>query len=63
MNSIRDPIKQEENVNTRTRNDIFITDVHTHTHMLVSVQHEASYAIETLQQLQLEDRELQHHRL
>lgn len=60
MNSIRDPIKQEENVKTRTRNDLFITDVHTHT--LVCVQHEASYATETLQQLQLEDRELQDHR-
>lgn len=44
MSSIRDPIKQEENVKTRTWNNHFITDICT----LVQVQHEAFHAMETL---------------
>jgi len=56
MSSIRDRIKQEENVKTRAWNGLFITDVHTHT---VHVQQEAFYAVETLQQPQFEDGELQ----
>lgn len=51
-----DPRKQEENVKTRIWNELFITDVLTHTHTLI--QNEAFNAVETLQQW--EDRELQH---
>lgn len=58
MSSIKDPIKQEENVKTGTLNDHFITDVRAHIHTLVHVQHEAFHATETLQQLQPEVREL-----
>lgn len=53
-----DPRKQEENVKTRIWNEPFITDVLTHTHTFI--QNEAFNAVETLQQLQWEDRELQH---
>lgn len=44
MSSIRDPIKQEENVKPRKWNNHFIADIHT----LVQVQQEAFHAMETL---------------
>lgn len=55
MISISDPIKQEENVWTRTRDEHFITDVYTHTQTLLHVQQKAFHALETLQLFQLEE--------